>query len=104
MTISTALITNSVANVYASSGNSAITWLSINSYGSGNVTANVYVVPSGNSAGASNQILTNLLITEGDTYQIYSGGEKLLLGNNDTIKAVANTNGVLNAVVSYTSI
>jgi hypothetical protein len=104
MTIATALIGNTTANIYASTGNSAITWLSINSYGSGNVTANVYVVPSGGSAGAQNQILTNLLITEGDTYQLYAGGEKLLLSNNDTIKAVANTSSILNAVVSYTSI
>lgn len=104
MTISTALIGNTTANIYASSGNSAVTWLSINSYGTGNVTANVYVVPSGGSAGAQNQILTNLVITEGDTYQVYSGGEKLLLSNNDSIRAVANTGGILNAVVSYTSI
>lgn len=104
MTISTSLIGNTTANIYASSGNSAVTWLSINSYGTGNVTANVYVVPSGGSAGAQNQILTNLVITEGDTYQVYSGGEKLLLSNNDSIRAVANTGGVLNAVVSYTTI
>lgn len=104
MSTTSALLTTSVANVYASSGNTAITWLSINNYSAGNVTANVYVVPSGGSANTQNQILTNLLITAGDTYQLYSAGEKLLLENNTSIKALANTNTALNIVVSYTTI
>ncbi len=104
MTISTALVGNTVGNVYASSGNTAITWLTINNYTSGNALANVHVVPSGGSANTENQILTNLEITANDTYQLYTGGEKLLLNTGDTIKAVANVNTTLNIVVSYTSI
>ena len=104
MTISTALVTTSAANVYASSGNTAVTWLTINNYTTGNAVANVHVVPSGGSANAQNQILTNLEITANDTYQLYTGGEKLLLNNNDAIQAVANVNTTLNVVVSYTSI
>ena len=104
MTISTALVTTSAANVYASSGNTAVTWLTINNYTTSNAVANVHVVPSGGSANAQNQILTNLEITANDTYQLYTGGEKLLLNNNDAIQAVANVNTTLNVVVSYTSI
>ena len=104
MSTSSALLTTSIANVYASSGNTAITWLSINNYSVSNVTANVHVVPSGGSANTQNQILTNLEIAAGDTYQLYAAGEKLLLDNNSSIQALANTNTSLNIVVSYTTI
>lgn len=104
MSTTSALLTTSAANVYASIGNTAITWLSINNYSVGNVTANVHVVPSGGSANAQNQILTNLEIASGDTYQLYAAGEKLLLENNTAIQASANTNTALNIVVSYTTI
>lgn len=104
MTISTSLVGNVIGNVYASSGNTAVTWLTINNYTAGNALANVHVVPSGGSANTQNQILTNLEIVANDTYQLYTGGEKLLLSNGDTIKAVANLNTTLNVVVSYTSI
>ena len=78
MSTTSALLTTSIANVYASSGNTAITWFSINNYSVSNVTANVHVVPSGGSANTQNQILTNLEIAAGDTYQLYAAGEKLL--------------------------
>ena len=104
MSTTSALVTTSAANVYASSGNTAITWLSINNYSASNVTANVHVVPSGGTANTQNQILTNLLIAGGDTYQLYAAGEKLLLENNTAVQAVANANTSLNIVVSYTTI
>lgn len=104
MTISTALVGNTIGNIYVSSGNTAITWLTINNYTAGNALANVHVVPASGSANAQNQILTNLEITANDTYQLYTGGEKLLLSIDDSIQAVANTNSTLNVVVSYTSI
>lgn len=104
MSTTSSLVTNSAANVYASTGNTAITWLSINNYSASNVTANVHVVPGGGSANAQNQILTNLEIAAGDTYQLYAAGEKLLLENNTAIQAVANANSSLNIVVSYTTI
>jgi hypothetical protein len=104
MSTTSALLTTSVANVYASSGNTAVTWLSINNYSVSNVTANVHVVPSGGTANVQNQILTNLEIAAGDTYQLYSAGEKLLLENDTAVQAVANVNTALNIVVSYTTI
>ena len=104
MTISTSAIGNTVGNVYVSSGNTAITWMSINNYSAGNVLANVYVVPNGDTAGTDNLILTNLDLAANDTYQIYAAGEKLLLGNDDSIQVVANTGASLNAVVSYTTL
>ena len=46
----------------------------------------------------------SLEITSTDTYQLYAGGEKLLLSNNDFISAVANVATGVNSVISYTGI
>ena len=103
MAISTANVTTAGNIVYTSSGNTAVTWLSLCNTGMSNVTANVFAVPSGNTAGASNQIAYTLLLQSGDTYQIYVGNEKLLLDNGDFIQADATANTVT-SVVSYTSV
>ena len=105
MSITTQVIGNTVVGnvVYTSGGNTAITWLSLNNWGASNVTANVFVVPNGNSATTSNQILYALLLQSGDTYQLYAAGEKLLLGTGDFVQVIATANTVT-AVTSYTSI
>lgn len=102
MSIVTANITTSGSNVYSSSGNTVVTWLSICNTTAGNILANVHVLTSGSTANAENTIISNVLITAGDTYQIYTGNEKLLLDNAGAIYAVANANS-LSAVTSYTS-
>jgi hypothetical protein len=104
MTIATGNVGSSAGNAYVSSGNTAITFMSICNHTAGNVIANVWVVPSGNSVDVSNQVLANLLITAGDTYQMYQAAEKLLLGNGDTVQANANAANAISTVVSYTTI
>jgi hypothetical protein len=104
MTIAVGNVTTSAANVYASTGNTAITFMSITNYTAGNVIANVYVVPSGGSASNSNVILSQLLITANDTYQLYAGSEKLLLGPGDAVQADATANNAITTVTSYTTI
>lgn len=104
MTILAGNVGSSIGNAYVSSGNTAITWLSFCNHTAGNVIANVYIVPSGSSAGVANQVLANLLITAGDTYQMYSAAEKILLSNGDSIQANANVTSSITSVASYTSI
>jgi len=102
MSISTANITTTGGNIYNSTGNTVITWLSICNTTAGNITANVHVLASGASANSTNTIMSNVLITAGDTYQIYVGNEKILLDNGGAIYAIANSNA-LSSVTSYTS-
>ena len=102
MSIVTNAVSTSTANIYASSSSTAITWLSLTNSSGSNVLANVWAVPSGGSANTTNIILANILITGGDTYQLYQAGEKLLLDNNDSVQA--NCSASLAAVVSYTTI
>ena len=103
MAITTVNVTTVGNTVYTSSGNTAVTWLSLNNWGPGNVTANIYAVPNGNTADTSSQIAYALLLQSGDTYQIYAGNEKLLLSNGDFVKVTATGNTVT-AVTSYTSV
>lgn len=105
MAISTTTVTTgTAANVYASSGNTAVTYLSLTNITAGNVLANVYVVPSGGTAGNTNVTLLQIEIATLDTYQLYAGNEKLLLGNGDTIQANTNAASAITAVCSYTSV
>lgn len=103
MAISTVSVTTVGNTVYTSTGNTAITWLSLNNWGPANVTANIYAVPNGNVAGNVNQIAYALLLQSGDTYQIYSGNEKLILNNGDFINVDVTANTVT-SVTSYTSV
>lgn len=104
MTIAVGNVTSSAGNIYTSTGNTAITFLSFTNYSAGNVVANVWVVPSGDTAANTNIILSQLLITANDTYQLYAGSEKLLLGPGDAVQADANANNAITTVTSYTTI
>ena len=103
MTIATYSVTTATGNAYTSSGNTAITSLTLCNWSAGNVTANLFVVPSGGSAGTTNQMLYSLLINSGDTYQIYSAAEKILLANGDSVRVNASANSIT-AITSYTSV
>jgi hypothetical protein len=103
MTIATANVTSAGNTVYTSTGNTAITFLSLCNYGASNVTANVFVVPSGGTAGNTNITIASLSLVTLDTYQLYVGGEKLLLGNGDTVQVSSSANTVT-AITSYTTI
>jgi hypothetical protein len=108
MTIQVANVTTAGNTVYTSSGNTAITFLSLCNYGNADVMTNLYVVPNGGTAGNNCIVLADLLLTAsgngtGDTYQLYAGGEKLLLGNGDFVSVTSNANTVT-AVTSFTTI
>lgn len=104
MPITTSSASTTTSAVYTSSGNSAVTFLSLCNYSAGNVTANLYVVPSAGSAGPSTQVLANIALTTLETYQLYAGGEKLLLSNGDTIQVNVSGNSAVTVVTSYTSV
>jgi hypothetical protein len=109
MPITTANVTTDGTAVYTSSGNTAVTFMSLCNYSAGNVLANIHVVPNGQAAGNLNLVITQLELSAagngtGDTYQLYLGGEKLLLGPGDFIEVDANANSAVAVVTSFTSI
>jgi hypothetical protein len=108
MAIQLGNITTSGTAVYTSSGNTVITFLSICNYTGNAVTANIWVVPNGGSAGNTNIAIATIELqanssTAGDTYQFYAGNEKLILGNGDFIQIDASANNSLTSITSFTS-
>jgi len=104
MSITTASLTTSVGNAYVSSGNTAVTFMSFCNYSGTTITINVYVVPSGGTAQTTNIVYSGLELTANDTYQIYLGGEKLILSNGDSIQASSSVSPGITVITSYTSI
>ena len=104
MAIAVADVNNTMTTVYTSTNNTALTSITFTNTHSATVSIDIHVVPNGSSASNTNIIVKTLDIDTTDTYFLYSGSEKLLLSNGDTIQAVANTASSINAVVSFVSV
>jgi hypothetical protein len=109
MSIQVSNVTTTGTAVYTSTGNTAITFLSICNYSGNTVTANLWVVPYATSVANVNKVLSSIELTGngaagGDTYQLYNAAEKLLLGPGDFIQVSANANAAVSVVTSYTTI
>jgi hypothetical protein len=103
MTISVGNVTTAGNIIYPSIGNTAVTYLALCNYSASNVTANVYVVPNGETIANSNMLVSSLNIQGNDTYFLYIAAEKIILGNGDSVQAIVSANTVT-STVSYTSI
>ena len=99
MAIQNTVLTNSTASsIYTSSGASAITTIHLCNTTGATVTANVYLVPSGFTAGPNTAIYTNLSITAQNTYIVYA--EKFILSNGDAIFANCTAANSVTATIS----
>ena len=90
--------------VYSSSGDSAVTYLSLCNFSASPVTLDVHLCPSDAAVSTENIIISQLTIPADDSYVLYGAGEKILLSNTDAIKIVAGTASAVSAVTSYTGI
>lgn len=104
MAIQTTQVNNTATTVYTSSGDSAVTYVSFTNYTGSAVELDIHLVPNGDSVSNVNAVVKSLVIDATDTYFLYSSGEKLLMGNADTIVATANTASAVNSIISYTGI
>ncbi len=104
MTIAVTAVSNSLTTVYTSTNNTAITYLNLTNSSGGAITVDIHVIPNGGTAGTTNLVAKTLSIAATDSYQLYSGGEKLLFENGDFIQVVASAASGINAVVSSTAI
>ena len=103
MTIQTYAVGTSVGNAYTSTGNTAITSLTLCNWGPNTLLANLYVVPNSAGFSTTNIAMANVEIQSGDTLQMYVAAEKVVLGPGDMIQINANI-ATLAAVTSYTSV
>jgi hypothetical protein len=92
--------------VYTSSGNNAITTMIICNTGAVNLTdetvnacnLTLHLVAASSSATDVNKVISNLNIPAGET--VFFSDERIVLGNNDTIQAVADQPSLLSITVS----
>jgi len=104
MTIQTTAVSNSATTVYSSTNNTAVTYMQLTNSSAGALTVDIHVIPSGDSLSTTNAVAKTLSIAATDSYQLYTGGEKLLLANGDTVQVTASAATGINAVVSFTAI
>lgn len=102
MSIINTTLNTSVANIYASSGNSVVVTAFFCNTDASARTFNLYAVPAAGTAGTGNQILKSVTVNAGDTYIMNS--ERLVLANGETLQANASVNSVVVATVSYTGV
>jgi hypothetical protein len=102
MAISNTVLATSPAAVYTSTGSTVVNLMYLCNTSGTARTVNLYIVPSGSSAGTSTQIYSNYLINASDTLIIDS--EKIILSNGDAIYASANAATSITTTVGYVSL
>jgi NaMN:DMB phosphoribosyltransferase len=97
------LTTGAAANVYVSTGSSAITAMYLCNIDTTARTFDIYVCPSGMSITQANtRIYSGVQIQAGDTYVVDS--EKLILSSGDMIKANTSSASAIAMTVSFIGI
>ena len=104
MAITNSLITTgAAANVYVSTGSSAITAMYLCNIDSTARTFSIFVCPAGMSVTQANtRIYSDIQIQSGDTYVVDS--EKLILSSGDMIKANTSGTSAIAMTVSFIGI
>lgn len=99
MSVTNTVLTTVPANIYASTGNSVVvTAYFCNTTGSSH-SFNLYLIPSGGTAGTTNQIYNTVTLAAKDTHIINT--ERLVLANGDMLQANADANSSITVTVSY---
>lgn len=100
MALSTSTIGTTNTILYVSSGDNAVTFMSLCNYSPNTVRVSVHFVPDGDTPTNGNLFIKDLEVVSGDTFVLYEGGEKIMLGDNDYIVAVASAASSVTALVS----
>lgn len=102
MAITNTSLTTTAAAVYTSVGGSATTVVHLCNYTGTTVTANVWLVPNGDTADSGTIIYSNVSLTGQNTLVIDT--EKFIFTNGDAIYANVSADNSVTATVSYIGI
>jgi hypothetical protein len=103
MSIKNTTLSTAAANIYASSGNTVVSTMYFCNYDSSARGLWVWLIPApGTAANTSVLIYNNIQVASGDTFVVDM--EKLVLGNDDQIKANISSGTSMAATVSYVGI
>jgi len=103
MAIKNTTLGTGIANIYASSGNTVVSTMYFCNFDSSARNLWLWIVPApGTAANTSVLVYNNIQIASGDTFVVDM--EKLVLGNDDQIKANISSGTSMTATVSYVGI
>jgi len=100
MAIANATLTTSAAQIFLSSNaeGDSVVLVSLTNYSGVAQTVDLHACPAAEAASDQNKVLHQLSIPAGESYMYES---KLLLSQNDDIKATASANSSIAVTVSY---
>lgn len=104
MAIQTVLVDSTPKTVYTSINETAVTFMSVCNTTSTAVLVDLNVVLDAQVPAPGNLMAKSLEIPAYDTYIIYQGGEKLVLGNGDYLSVAAGTLNAVSTIVSYVAV
>jgi len=99
MSIAQTQIENSTTTIYTSSNNTIVTSIIFCNTINSPVTLTVYVVPDGGSVDDTSTIIKLLTIPARDTYIFDT--TRLLLSNDDSVRALSDTDLAITATLTY---
>jgi hypothetical protein len=102
MAIQSTSLTLATSNIYVSSGSTVVSVMYFCNQGASAANLNVWVTSAGSTFGAANLVYREIQLAAADTYVVDM--EKLVLGNDDQIKANISSGTSMVATVSYVGI
>lgn len=102
MSVTNTILTTTPTAIYTSSNQSVVQLLYFCNTSGATKTVNLYIVPSGGSAGNSTIVYNQYPITSTDTLVVST--EKIILSNGDALYANANANVSITTTVGYISL
>ena len=104
MAIVTTQIQSSGTTIYTSVGDTALTLISLCNHDIAQHLITINIVPNGSIPGLDNVFISDISIVPADTFIVYQGGEKIILGDGDFVSVRGDSNSVVTAIVSYLAI
>lgn len=101
MAISNTQLTDVVSNLYVSSGTTVVSVMYFCNTNTTPQSFSLWAVPSGGTAGDSNQIYKNVQVAPADTFVVDM--EKLVLATGDMIQGNATANSSITSTFSFVS-
>ena len=94
------IVAAATTTTYTSGSETALTFMSLCNYHAADiVTCDIHIVPSGGTADDTNLLIKAIDIAPTDTYILYHGNEKLVLGTGDFVSVVTSGAGIINMTV-----
>ena len=101
MAIQTTSINVTNTTTYVSSGETALTMMSLCNHSGITQTVTLNIVPNGDLPATTNIFIKDIEIVAGDTFVVYQGSEKFILDDNDFVNATCSNANAVTVITSY---